>query len=155
MNLRRSLAVLVAGAALVLAPAAATPAHAAPQQTPGGAAVASSDGCTFELISVRARNLRHDGSHDEVLLRVGQTWFPSSSLWRTFTLNQTRQASDFNNATMGFLTTLPVRVSINGFPFNTALDETFLCSAVAQATRTFSNGNGSIIYDVTYRITTG
>lgn len=153
MRFRRSMAALIAGAVVALLPAVSTPAHAAPRGADAVPTIAS-DGCTFEVISVHARNLRHDNAHDEVLLRLGQTWFPSATLWRTFTLNQVRPASHFNNPTMGYLTTLQVRLSVNGFPFNTALDETFLC-AEEEGVRTFSNGNGSILYDVAYRITTG
>src|SRR5436190_6009633 len=95
-NVRKALTVLVAGAALAVVPLTPSMASAAPTDPE----IAS--GCDFALVSIKARNLRHDGATDFVFVKLDRTFFPAGGDGIPFKLGDKRPASDFGNPTMGF-----------------------------------------------------
>jgi len=108
-------------------------------------------GCDFTMVSLKARNLDKDGGTDYVFLKVDKTWFPSGNDGVAFDLNDVRQASSFGNPVMGYISTLDVRLVLDKWPANHTVEtETFNCTTVTNAVRTFSDGDA--IYDLTYSV---
>jgi hypothetical protein len=138
----RSRRLLVAG--LI---AAATAGSAVTVATPAFAAA----GCDFTMVSLKARNLDKDGGTDYVFLKVDQTWFPSGNDGVSFQLNDVRQASSFGNPVMGYVGSMDIRLVLDKFPANHTVErETFSCTTVTNAVRTFSDNDS--VYDLTYSV---
>ncbi|GIE32680.1 hypothetical protein Ait01nite_057250 [Actinoplanes italicus] len=115
--------------------------------TPALAAV----GCDFTMVSLKARNLDKDGGTDYVFLKVDTTWFPAGNNGVAFQLNDVRQASNFGNPTMGYVGSMDVKLVLDKFPANHTVErETFSCTTVTNAVRTFSDNDS--IYDLTYSV---
>jgi hypothetical protein len=144
---RRCLAVLVSAAAMGLAivlPSAA--AGAAPQAAVGT--------CTFKMSSLKALNLRHDGSNDDVFIRLDDTWYPSGLVGVPFVLNQTRGPAGFGMPTAGVsfdASGLPVRHLTDDFPVNHSINGTIQCATATN--RVFRFDDGDAVYDMTYSVT--
>jgi len=146
-NVRKALTVLVAGAALAVVPLTPSMASAAPTDPE----IAS--GCDFALVSIKARNLRHDGATDFVFVKLDRTFFPAGGDGIPFKLGDKRPASDFGNPTMGFGPAgLNVALVTDDFPINHAIAGTIPCAAATNEVTTFSDGDAT--YDMVYDVTT-
>jgi hypothetical protein len=137
----RSRRLLVGGLIVAAAGSAVTVA------TPAFAAA----GCDFTMVSLEARNLDKDGGTDYVFLKVDKTWFPSGNDGVSFQLNDVRQASSFGNPVMGYVGSMDVKLVLDKFPANHTVEkETFTCTTVTNAVRTFSDNDS--VYDLTYSV---
>jgi hypothetical protein len=106
------------------------------------------------MVSLKARNVDHDGGTDSVFLKVDKTWFPSGGNGVAFQLNDVRSASSFGNPVMGFGSSGgDVRLVLDKWPANHTVEkEHFSCSTATNAVRTFSDNDS--IYELTYSMTT-
>lgn len=145
----KTLSKLAAGVAMAAAGAAAAVLPALP------ASASASSGCDFTMVSLEARNLRHDGGSDSVWLKLDKTWFPAGNNGVAFNLGDTHTAGAFGNPYMGFGSGgLDVSVVVDVFGLNNYYvdTKTIACSPVTNRTITFDR-NGNTIYDLTYTVT--
>jgi hypothetical protein len=116
-------------------------------------AAASSSGCDFTMVSLKARNLENDGGTDYVWVKADKTWFPAGNNGVSFGLGTTHTAAAFGNPYMGFGSGgLDVRIVLDTWLVNTTVGtKTLACTPVTNAVTTYNDGNA--IYDLTYTVT--
>lgn len=115
-------------------------------------AAASSSGCDFTMVSLKARDL-HDSTTDYVWLKLNGDWFPNNNDGVAFSRGETHYPSVFGNPVTGFNSGgLDVSVVLDTWGISNKYvgTATITCSPVNDAVITFSGHNA--MYDLTYDV---